>query len=98
MLEIEHGLLAAQVWLADVGRFPEEAGLMVRLDYTLPLPVVIERLSDLWAGAHGPAPRRGRVRGGRHRELLRALDGRQNGKSVREIAEDLFSRQRVAAD
>ena len=30
---------------------------------TLPLPVVIERLSDLWAGAHGLAPRRGRSGG-----------------------------------
>ena len=64
VLKIERGCLVAQVRIPAVGRLSARAGLVVRLDYALPLPVVIERLSDLWGVAHGPAPRRGRVLGG----------------------------------
>lgn len=63
VLKIERGERAAQVRIPRIGPFPADCGLVVRLDYGLPLPVVIERLRDLWSLAHGPAPQRGRVRG-----------------------------------
>ena len=63
ILKIERGRDAAQVRLAAAGPFPDDAALMVRLEYGLPLPVLVERLKELWALAHGPAPRHGRVRG-----------------------------------
>ena len=51
---------------------------------------------DQSVSVEGPSARAGP--GGGHRELLSALDGRQAGKSVREIAADLFGHRRVAVD
>ena len=63
VLKVERGDEAAQVRIGTNGPFPAEAGLVVRLDYALPLPVAIERVRDLWGVSHGPVPPRGRVRG-----------------------------------
>ena len=63
VLKIERGEAAAQVRIERPGPFPAEAGLVVRLDYGLALPHAVERVKDLWGLAHGPAPRRGLVRG-----------------------------------
>lgn len=63
VLKIERGENAAQVRIAGAGPFPADAALIVHLDYGLALPVLITRLKELWALAHGPAPRHGRVRG-----------------------------------
>ena len=63
VLKIERGEFAAQVHIGAPGPFPADAGLVVRLEYGLPLPLLIGRLRDLWALVHEPVPRRGRVRG-----------------------------------
>ena len=65
VLKIERGGLTAQVRIAVRSPYPEGTGLVARLDYGLPLPLAIERVNDLWSLAHGPAPPRGRARGGR---------------------------------
>ena len=63
VLKVQRGDKAAQVRIGAGGPFPADAGLVVRLDYAHPLPVLIERVRDLWNVTHGPVPRRGRVRG-----------------------------------
>ena len=59
VLKVQRGDKAAQVRIGAGGPFPADAGLVVRLDYALPLPVLIERVRDLWNVTHGPVPRRG---------------------------------------
>lgn len=63
VLKIERGEYAAQVHIGAPGPFPVDASLVVRLEYGLPLPLLIGRLRDLWALVHTPVPREGRVRG-----------------------------------
>jgi len=56
-VKIERGLRAAQVRIAGAGAVAADAGLAVRLDYALPLPVTIGSLADLWSVVQGPDPR-----------------------------------------
>ena len=55
VLRIERDGSAVQVWIPGGGAFPEDGGLQ--------LVRTVERIEDIWSGAGGPAPQRGRVRG-----------------------------------
>ena len=62
VLKIERGGGATQVMVPGGGPFHEDAGLVVRLEYGLPLPVTIARLKDLWSAVLDPGPWRRQVR------------------------------------
>jgi len=63
LLKAERGDVTVQVRIPAPCEFTPDAGLVVRIEVGLGLPMAIERMRDLWEVAGVPGPRGGRERG-----------------------------------
>ena len=65
VLKIECGGAVVQIRIRSPAGFSEDGGIEIRHSFGLQMPQTVRRMLDFWSVAGLPAPRRGRVRGGR---------------------------------
>ena len=65
VLKIKCGGAVVQILVQGAAAFPEDGGIEIRHSFGLRMPQSVRRLLDFWSVAGLPAPRQGRVRGGR---------------------------------